>query len=139
MNSNNIIKETTGRKFLNLLDKNILNDFLYNKKKYIRKPIKKKKKYKTKFRFLSKDKLDYKDASNFERLITKRGKIARRTTTKLRLKQQHLLAIAIKKSRILSVLPYQVLKKVKKKKKKVQYMKSYQEDINLQLPYTMKN
>nr|WJM99141.1 ribosomal protein S18 [Hydnora abyssinica]WJM99158.1 ribosomal protein S18 [Hydnora abyssinica]WJM99175.1 ribosomal protein S18 [Hydnora abyssinica]WJM99192.1 ribosomal protein S18 [Hydnora abyssinica]WJM99209.1 ribosomal protein S18 [Hydnora abyssinica] len=139
MNSNNIIKETTGRKFLNLLDKNILSDFLSNKKKYIRKPIKKKKKYKTKFRFLSKDKLDYKDASNFERLITKRGKIARRTTTKLRLKQQHLLAIAIKKSRILSVLPYQVLKKVKKKKKKVQYMKSYQEDINLHLPYTMKN
>nr|YP_010428176.1 ribosomal protein S18 [Hydnora abyssinica]USN93591.1 ribosomal protein S18 [Hydnora abyssinica] len=97
----------------NLLNKNVLSKFLSTKKKYI-KQIKKKKKFRIKFKFLSTDKLDYKDGTNFSKLITKRGKIARRTTTKLRLKQQKLLAIAIRKARILSLLPYQFLKVAKK-------------------------
>nr|WRY72268.1 ribosomal protein S18 [Sclerocactus unguispinus] len=52
------------------------------------------------------DRIDYKNTSLLSRFISDRGKILSRRATKLTLKQQRLITIAIKQARILSFLPF---------------------------------
>jgi len=51
-------------------------------------------------------KIDYKDTDFLKLFISKRGKIIPRRTTKVNLQQQRRLSKAIKKARILSLLPF---------------------------------
>nr|AMM04638.1 ribosomal protein S18 [Monotropa hypopitys] len=53
------------------------------------------------------DKIDYRNISLISRFISQQGKILSRRVSKLTLKQQRLITIAIKKARILSLLPFQ--------------------------------
>nr|YP_010010791.1 ribosomal protein S18 [Tibetia himalaica]QOI00410.1 ribosomal protein S18 [Tibetia himalaica] len=52
------------------------------------------------------DRIDYKNMSLLYRFISQQGKILPRRVTKLTLKQQRLITIAIKQARILSSLPF---------------------------------
>lgn len=52
------------------------------------------------------DRIDYKNLSLLLKFITQQGKIVRRRVSKLTLKQQRLITIAIKQARILSLLPF---------------------------------
>nr|WVH39528.1 ribosomal protein S18 [Neoraimondia herzogiana] len=58
------------------------------------------------------DRIDYKNTSLLSRFISERGKILSRRVTKLTLKQQRLITIAIKQARILSLLPFIYNKKI---------------------------
>jgi len=53
-----------------------------------------------------KDKIDYKDVDLLKKYITERGKILPRRVTGLTAKQQRDLTIAIKRARILALLPF---------------------------------
>lgn len=58
-------------------------------------------------RFCSeKTKIDYKNTTLLKRFITERGKILPRRLTKLCNKHQHKLSQAIKRARILALLPF---------------------------------
>ncbi|HEY9689368.1 MAG: 30S ribosomal protein S18 [Oscillatoriales cyanobacterium] len=50
--------------------------------------------------------IDYKDVDLLRRFITERGKILPRRVTGLTAKQQRDLAVAIKRARILALLPF---------------------------------
>uniref|UniRef100_UPI0030E00E57 ribosomal protein S18 n=1 Tax=Hedysarum lehmannianum TaxID=1402432 RepID=UPI0030E00E57 len=52
------------------------------------------------------DRIDYKNMSLLFRLISHQGKILPRRVNRLTLKQQRLITIAIKRARILSLLPF---------------------------------
>ena len=52
------------------------------------------------------DRIDYKDMSLISRFLSRRGKILSRRVTRLTLKQQRLITIAIKQARILSFVPF---------------------------------
>nr|ATG26021.1 ribosomal protein S18 [Monopsis stellarioides subsp. schimperiana] len=52
------------------------------------------------------DRIDYRNMSLIRRFISHQGKILPRRVTKLTLKQQRLMTIAIKQARILSLLPF---------------------------------
>ncbi|MEM9136730.1 MAG: 30S ribosomal protein S18 [Cyanobacteria bacterium P01_F01_bin.42] len=52
------------------------------------------------------DPIDYKDVDLLRRFITERGKILPRRITGLTSKQQHDLTVAIKRARILALLPF---------------------------------
>nr|YP_010166136.1 ribosomal protein S18 [Rhipsalis teres]QRV60109.1 ribosomal protein S18 [Rhipsalis teres] len=52
------------------------------------------------------DRIDYKNTTLLRRFISEQGKILSRRVTKLTLKQQRLITIAIKQARILSLLPF---------------------------------
>nr|YP_009413663.1 ribosomal protein S18 [Pityopus californicus]ASN79038.1 ribosomal protein S18 [Pityopus californicus] len=52
------------------------------------------------------DKIDYRNISLISRFISQQGKILSRRVSKLTLKQQRLITIAIKQARILSLLPF---------------------------------
>ena len=54
----------------------------------------------------SKTKFDYKDVTLLKQFITERGKIIGRSRTGLTAKQQRQLARAIKRARILALLPF---------------------------------
>nr|YP_009634404.1 ribosomal protein S18 [Jasminum polyanthum]QBS49415.1 ribosomal protein S18 [Jasminum polyanthum] len=74
------------------------------------------------------DEIDFTNTSLLNRFISQRGKILSRKVTRLTLKQQRLMTIAIKQARILSLLPFvfddkQVQKKQKKKLQKKQKKK----------------
>nr|QVV41409.1 ribosomal protein S18 [Bridelia tomentosa] len=62
------------------------------------------------------DQIDYKNMSLISQFISEQGKILSRRVTKLTLKQQRLITIAIKQARILSLLPFLTNKKDKKDK-----------------------
>ena len=66
------------------------------------------------------DRIDYKNMSLLSRFISQQGKILSRRVNRLTFKQQRLITIAIKKARILSLLPFvnSFLFGKKKKKKK---------------------
>ncbi len=51
-------------------------------------------------------KFDYKDAATLARFITGRGKLMGRSRTGLSAKQQRELTIAVKRARLLSLLPF---------------------------------
>ncbi len=53
-----------------------------------------------------KDKIDYKDVDLLKKYITERGKIMPRRVTGLTAKQQRVMTIAIKRARILALLPF---------------------------------
>ena len=55
---------------------------------------------------IQKLKIDYKDADTLRRFITERGKILPRRITGTCAKHQRSLALAIKRSRILALLPF---------------------------------
>ncbi|HIK34221.1 MULTISPECIES: 30S ribosomal protein S18 [unclassified Thermosynechococcus] len=50
--------------------------------------------------------IDYKDVDLLRRFITERGKILPRRVTGLTAKQQRQLAVAIKRARIMALLPF---------------------------------
>nr|YP_010365487.1 ribosomal protein S18 [Pereskia aculeata]UOU85432.1 ribosomal protein S18 [Pereskia aculeata]WRH31694.1 ribosomal protein S18 [Pereskia aculeata] len=52
------------------------------------------------------DRIDYRNTSLLSRFISEQGKILSRRVTRLTLKQQRLITIAIKQARILSLLPF---------------------------------
>uniref|UniRef100_A0AAU6QB55 Small ribosomal subunit protein bS18c n=1 Tax=Nigella ciliaris TaxID=555470 RepID=A0AAU6QB55_9MAGN len=52
------------------------------------------------------DRIDYRNLSLISRFISEQGKILSRRVTRLTLKQQRLITIAIKQARILSLLPF---------------------------------
>ena len=52
------------------------------------------------------DRIDYRNMSLISRFISEQGKILSRRVTRLSLKQQRLITIAIKQARILSLLPF---------------------------------
>nr|BDR62844.1 ribosomal protein S18 [Jacquemontia paniculata] len=52
------------------------------------------------------DRIDYRNISLISRFISKQGKILSRRVTRLTLKQQRLMTLAIKQARILSLLPF---------------------------------
>ena len=52
------------------------------------------------------DRIDYRNMSLISRFISEQGKILSRRVNRLTLKQQRLITIAIKQSRILSLLPF---------------------------------
>ncbi len=52
------------------------------------------------------DPIDYKDVDLLRRFITERGKILPRRVTGLTAKQQRQLAVAIKRARIMALLPF---------------------------------
>nr|YP_009413599.1 ribosomal protein S18 [Hemitomes congestum]ASN78926.1 ribosomal protein S18 [Hemitomes congestum] len=52
------------------------------------------------------DKIDYRNISLISRFISQQGKILPRRVSKLTFKQQRLITIAIKKARLLSLLPF---------------------------------
>ncbi|MEL6136890.1 MAG: 30S ribosomal protein S18 [Cyanobacteria bacterium J06626_23] len=52
------------------------------------------------------DKIDYKDVDLLRKFITERGKILPRRITGLTAKQQRDLTTAIKRARIIALLPY---------------------------------
>jgi small subunit ribosomal protein S18 len=52
------------------------------------------------------DPIDYKDVDLLRKFITERGKILPRRLTGLTAKQQRALTIAIKRSRLLALLPF---------------------------------
>nr|YP_010581424.1 ribosomal protein S18 [Triphyophyllum peltatum]UZT27829.1 ribosomal protein S18 [Triphyophyllum peltatum] len=54
----------------------------------------------------SRDRIDYRNLSLISRFISEQGKILSRRVTRLTLKQQRLITIAIKQARILSSLPF---------------------------------
>ena len=58
------------------------------------------------------DRIDYKNTSLLSRFISEQGKILSRRVTRLTLKQQRLITIAIKQARILSLLPFINNKKI---------------------------
>lgn len=53
-----------------------------------------------------KDPIDYKDVDLLRKFVTERGKILPRRITGLTAKQQKELTVAIKRARILSLLPF---------------------------------
>lgn len=53
-----------------------------------------------------KEAIDYKDVDLLRKYITERGKILPRRITGLTSKQQHALTTAIKRARILALLPF---------------------------------
>jgi small subunit ribosomal protein S18 len=53
-----------------------------------------------------KDPIDYKDVDLLRKFITERGKILPRRITGLTAKQQKQLTVAIKRARILALLPF---------------------------------
>ncbi|AGY57281.1 30S ribosomal protein S18 [Gloeobacter kilaueensis] len=53
-----------------------------------------------------KDKIDYKDVDLLRKFISERGKILPRRVTGLTAKQQRDLTVAIKRARILALLPF---------------------------------
>ncbi|MBC7880131.1 MAG: 30S ribosomal protein S18 [Anaerolineae bacterium] len=53
-----------------------------------------------------KDKIDYKDVDLLRKFITERGKILPRRITTLTAKQQRDLTVAIKRARIMALLPF---------------------------------
>nr|YP_009731776.1 ribosomal protein S18 [Siphonostegia chinensis]QHR84970.1 ribosomal protein S18 [Siphonostegia chinensis] len=57
------------------------------------------------------ERIDYKNVSLISRFISQRGKILSRRVSKLTLKQQRLITIAIKQARILALLPFRNNKK----------------------------
>nr|YP_010284929.1 ribosomal protein S18 [Silene gracilicaulis]UKQ57338.1 ribosomal protein S18 [Silene gracilicaulis]UKQ57418.1 ribosomal protein S18 [Silene gracilicaulis] len=52
------------------------------------------------------DRIDYRNTSLISRFISEQGKILSRRVNRLTLKQQRLITIAIKRARILSLLPF---------------------------------
>nr|YP_009436792.1 ribosomal protein S18 [Cyphia schlechteri]ATG27167.1 ribosomal protein S18 [Cyphia schlechteri] len=52
------------------------------------------------------DRIDYRNLSLLSRFLSDRGKILPRRVTRLTLKQQRLITIAIKRARILALLPF---------------------------------
>ncbi|MBE9181034.1 30S ribosomal protein S18 [Oculatella sp. LEGE 06141] len=52
------------------------------------------------------DPIDYKDVDLLRKFVTERGKILPRRITGLTSKQQHDLTVAIKRARILALLPF---------------------------------
>nr|YP_009379863.1 ribosomal protein S18 [Taxodium distichum]YP_009714212.1 ribosomal protein S18 [Taxodium mucronatum]QGJ04629.1 ribosomal protein S18 [Taxodium distichum var. imbricarium]QQV68966.1 ribosomal protein S18 [Taxodium sp. 'Zhongshanshan']QGJ04546.1 ribosomal protein S18 [Taxodium mucronatum]QGJ04712.1 ribosomal protein S18 [Taxodium distichum]QQV69049.1 ribosomal protein S18 [Taxodium sp. 'Zhongshanshan'] len=56
------------------------------------------------------EEIDYKNISLINRFISEQGKILSRRTNRLTLKQQRLIARAIKQARILSLIPFLSLK-----------------------------
>ncbi|XFA74403.1 30S ribosomal protein S18 [Thermosynechococcaceae cyanobacterium Okahandja] len=52
------------------------------------------------------DPIDYKDVDLLRRFITERGKILPRRVTGLTAKQQRQLAVAIKRARVMALLPF---------------------------------
>lgn len=52
------------------------------------------------------EKIDYKDVDMLRKFVTERGKILPRRITGLTTKQQHDLTRAIKRARIVALLPY---------------------------------
>nr|YP_005089429.1 ribosomal protein S18 [Silene noctiflora]AEC04179.1 ribosomal protein S18 [Silene noctiflora]WFF47176.1 ribosomal protein S18 [Silene noctiflora] len=52
------------------------------------------------------DRIDYRNLSLISRFISEQGKILSRQVNRLTLKQQRLITIAIKRARILSLLPF---------------------------------
>nr|YP_009154365.1 ribosomal protein S18 [Metasequoia glyptostroboides]AKM70823.1 ribosomal protein S18 [Metasequoia glyptostroboides] len=56
------------------------------------------------------EQMDYKNISLINRFISEQGKILSRRTNRLALKQQRLIARAIKQARILSLIPFLSLK-----------------------------
>nr|YP_009926684.1 ribosomal protein S18 [Lophopyxis maingayi]QNK04976.1 ribosomal protein S18 [Lophopyxis maingayi] len=63
------------------------------------------------------DQIDYRNISLISRFISQQGKILSRRVTRLTLKQQRLITIAIKQARILSLLPFLNNEKHLKKRK----------------------
>uniref|UniRef100_A0AAU6QCT9 Small ribosomal subunit protein bS18c n=1 Tax=Komaroffia diversifolia TaxID=555468 RepID=A0AAU6QCT9_9MAGN len=59
------------------------------------------------------DRIDYRNLSLISRFISEQGKILSRRVTRLTLKQQRLITIAIKQARILSLLPFRSNEKQK--------------------------
>lgn len=55
---------------------------------------------------LQKKEIDYKDADGLRRFITERGKILPRRITGTCAKHQRVLAVAIKRARIIALLPF---------------------------------
>nr|YP_010428190.1 ribosomal protein S18 [Hydnora esculenta]USN93639.1 ribosomal protein S18 [Hydnora esculenta] len=100
MNKKKITIKQYNRNSRKLINKNLIYEEEEKKKK------KEKRRFIIKLRSLSKDEIDYKNINILKKFLTKKRKIARITTTKLILKQQQLIAIEIKKARILSLLPY---------------------------------
>lgn len=71
------------------------------------------------------DRIDYKNMSLLYRFISQQGKILSRRVSRLTLKQQRLITIAIKQARILSLLPFVNSKPfVNNEKKKKKFEKS---------------
>jgi small subunit ribosomal protein S18 len=62
------------------------------------------------------DRIDYRNISLISRFISKQGRILSRRITRLTLKQQRLVTIAIKQARILSSLPFHTSAKLFEKK-----------------------
>nr|YP_010273716.1 ribosomal protein S18 [Dinetus racemosus]UKO32124.1 ribosomal protein S18 [Dinetus racemosus] len=52
------------------------------------------------------DRIDYRNTGLLSRFISEQGKILSRRVTRLTLKQQRLITLAIKQARILSLLPF---------------------------------
>nr|YP_009117865.1 ribosomal protein S18 [Gnetum gnemon]AJE71493.1 ribosomal protein S18 [Gnetum gnemon]ALK01096.1 ribosomal protein S18 [Gnetum gnemon] len=71
-------------------------------------------KLKKPIRIKSEDQINYKNVSLINGFISQRAKILSRKVNKLTWKQQRLMSVAIKRARILSLLPFMVKTKFKK-------------------------
>nr|YP_001876598.1 ribosomal protein S18 [Welwitschia mirabilis]ABY26811.1 ribosomal protein S18 [Welwitschia mirabilis]AMA21025.1 ribosomal protein S18 [Welwitschia mirabilis]BAH11207.1 ribosomal protein S18 [Welwitschia mirabilis] len=90
----------------------------------------------------SEDQINYKNVNLINRYISQQGKILSRKVNKLTWKQQRLMAVAIKRARILSFLPFTVkklkFKKTKKKKIYPSHNKVQKDKEKKALPFTVK-
>ena len=80
-----------------------------DKKKKLKDPLKKKKVYKKRpcrFCMDKVEKIDYLDYNKFQKLLTERGKIVPSRISGTCAKHQRQLAKAIKKARVLALLPF---------------------------------
>nr|ANS11040.1 ribosomal protein S18 [Euphronia guianensis] len=70
------------------------------------------------------DRIDYSNTSLIIRFISEQGKILSRRVTRLTLKQQRLITIAIKQARILSLIPFRTRTKANPFKKEKPFKKN---------------
>ena len=76
------------------------------------------------------DKIDYKNIRLLIRFISQQGKIIPRRVSKVTFKQQRLITIAIKKARILALLPFKNNENLfKLKRAQIAYEKKYLQDL----------
>nr|YP_001430061.1 ribosomal protein S18 [Cuscuta gronovii]YP_009996239.1 ribosomal protein S18 [Cuscuta campestris]A7M919.1 RecName: Full=Small ribosomal subunit protein bS18c; AltName: Full=Plastid 30S ribosomal protein S18 [Cuscuta gronovii]QNQ65366.1 ribosomal protein S18 [Cuscuta campestris]QPJ79481.1 ribosomal protein S18 [Cuscuta gronovii]WCF05538.1 ribosomal protein S18 [Cuscuta gronovii]WNN67043.1 ribosomal protein S18 [Cuscuta gronovii]CAM98347.1 ribosomal protein S18 [Cuscuta gronovii] len=77
------------------------------------------------------DRIDYQNIDLLRRFISQQGKILSRRVTRLTLKQQRLLNLAIKQARILSFLPFTNTESLEKMKARIREARLKAEEVRL--------
>lgn len=75
------------------------------------------------------DQIDYRNMSLISRFISEQGKILSRRVTRLTLKQQRFITLAIKQARILALLPFRNNELYSNKNKNNNYIKNNKKEV----------